>query len=52
MNLWDLATYVAVGFLVLGSAVVFAYFLRDARRILREMNRDPERPDPPTRART
>ena len=44
MNGWDLVTYVAVAFLVLGSAVVFCFFLKDARRILREMDENPEPP--------
>jgi hypothetical protein len=42
MNGWDLFTYAAVAFLVLGSAVVFGFFLKDARRILREMDGNPE----------
>jgi hypothetical protein len=44
MNRWDLFTYAAVGFLVAGSVVVFGFFLRDARRILKEMGREGERP--------
>ena len=44
MNRWDLFTYAAVVFLVLGSAVVFGFFLKDARRILREMDGHQEPP--------
>jgi hypothetical protein len=42
MNRWDLFTYIAVVLLVAGSTVVFVWFLRDARRILREMGARPE----------
>jgi heme/copper-type cytochrome/quinol oxidase subunit 2 len=42
MNRWDLFTYIAVVLLVTGSTVVFVWFFRDARRILREMEKDPE----------
>jgi len=48
MNRWDLFTYVAVGILVVGSVVVFGYFLRDARQILKEMGGNKKRPDPPS----
>jgi O-antigen/teichoic acid export membrane protein len=37
MTIYDIGTWAAVGVLTVGAGVVFAFFLKDARRILREM---------------
>jgi hypothetical protein len=37
MSLMDLFTWAAIGVLVVGSLVVLAWFLVDARRMLRSM---------------
>jgi len=38
MNVWTLGTWISVLVLVVGSAAVFAWFLRDARLVFRDMN--------------
>ena len=38
MNVWALGTWISVVVLVVGSAAIFAWFLRDARLVLRDMN--------------
>lgn len=43
MSAWDLATWATVVVLGPGAVVVFAAFLRDARRMLREHRRRAER---------
>jgi len=48
MKLFDMATWAAIVILVLGSSVVFLWFLRDARKILNGEGRT-QRP-PPTEA--
>jgi len=37
MTIYDIGTWAAVIALTVGAGVVFAFFLKDARRILREM---------------
>ncbi len=36
MNGWDLMTWISIAVLVLGSAAVFVWFLRDAVRLFRD----------------
>jgi O-antigen/teichoic acid export membrane protein len=43
MTIYDLGTWAAVVVLIVGAAVVFGFFLRDARRILREMGAPDDR---------
>ena len=43
MRLFDLATWVAAVILVLGSSVVFVWFLRDAGKVLRGEDKDSRR---------
>jgi hypothetical protein len=38
MNVWALGTWASVLVMVVGSAAVFAWFLRDARLVFRDMN--------------
>lgn len=44
MRLFDLATWAAIVILVLGSLAVFAWFLKDAGKVLRGEGRGPEEP--------
>jgi hypothetical protein len=39
MNIYDIGTWAAVAVLSVGAVIVFGFFLRDARRILREMGK-------------
>jgi hypothetical protein len=41
MSVWQLATWVAVLCLIVGSIAVFAWFLRDALALLRRRDRGP-----------
>jgi len=41
---FDLATWAAIVILVLGSLAVFAWFLKDAGKVLRGEGRGPEEP--------
>jgi hypothetical protein len=37
MNRWDVGTWIAIVILIVGSLIVFGFFVRDVRVILREM---------------
>ena len=39
MSGWELGTWLAIGVLIVGSIAVFAWFLRDAVRIIRSRTR-------------
>jgi hypothetical protein len=45
MSAWELFTWISIAVLVLGSGAVFAWFLRDALRLLRGFDDDDRRPD-------
>ncbi len=42
MTLWEIGTYLALIILGPGALAVFIFFLRDARKIIRQMERDEE----------
>lgn len=42
MSFWEAATYLAVTILGPGALVVFGWFLHDARKILKELERGPD----------
>ena len=43
MNGWDVFTWITCAALAGSAVVIFAFFLRDARSILRGQRRDPDR---------
>jgi hypothetical protein len=51
MSRWELYTWVSIVVLVAGSIAVFAWFLRDALRLYRRLEKHPPPADPAVRSR-